>query len=451
VDTVIEHKAQLIETIALGAKPRKSWSIGTEHEEFLYCLKNMRRLPYKASKNCHTTISQLFDNLIQEGWKGVTENDQVIALTNGSGRITLEPGGQVELSGASFETLHAIKGELEDHLNQLKRVSKDMGIIIVPTGVDPYWSRNDIPWMPKERYTLMRQYMQTKGLHGLDMMKATCSVQVNLDFEEESDMVKKFRVGLALQPIIAALFANSPILNKHYTGFQSMRNFIWMNTDPDRCGLLPFVFEEGMGFERYVDYILDVPMYFVHREGRHINALGQSFRSFLKGKLPALPGVKPTLKDWENHLTTVFPEVRMKKYLEFRSVDAGKVTHNCALPALWVGLLYDQDNLDELHTLVQDWSEMERHELYASSCRHGLKTKIRNQTIGEFSKKLLNMARHGLDKRNHLNRQGQNETIHLDYLDQLLSKQQTQAQYYTALFNGELKRDTRKLLKTMAI
>ncbi|HMK66993.1 MAG TPA: glutamate--cysteine ligase, partial [Stellaceae bacterium] len=319
VGAVISDRRQLVEYIEAGSKPPERWRIGTEHEKFVFRLSDLRRVPYEGPGG----IRALLEGLRRFGWEPVLENGNPIALSNGSYSISLEPGGQFELSGAPLETLHQTCAEVNEHLDQVRTVCHELKLGMMGLGFDPKWGRADVPWMPKGRYAIMRRYMPTKGSLGLDMMLRTCTVQVNLDFASEADMVGKFRVGLALQPVAVALFANSPFVEGRPTGFVSFRSHVWTDTDPDRCGMLPFVFEKGFGFERYVDYMLDVPMYFVYRDGRYIDVAGQSFRDFLAGKLPGLPGERPRINDWSDHLTTAFPEVRMKRILEMRGADGG--------------------------------------------------------------------------------------------------------------------------------
>src|SRR5215813_11142922 len=325
--TPIENRRQLVEYFAAGNKPRADWRLGTEHEKFGFHKETLKPLAYDGPDG----IRAMLDGLTRFGWEPLVEGNNIIALTRGKANITLEPGGQFELSGAPLETLHETAEENAQHIEEVN-------------------------WMPKGRYRIMRDYMPRKGKLGLDMMLRTCTVQTNLDFGSEADMVKKFRVSLALQPVATALFANSPFKEGKPAGYKSYRSHIWTDTDPDRCGMLPFVFEEGFGFERYADYMLGVPMYFVYRDGKYIDASGQSFRDFLKGRLPARPGELPTLNDWADHVTTAFPEVRLKRYLEMRGADSGPLPALTALPAFWVGLLYDQTALDAAWDLVKDWT-----------------------------------------------------------------------------------------------
>ncbi|HTC18708.1 MAG TPA: glutamate--cysteine ligase, partial [Stellaceae bacterium] len=349
----ITDKRQLIDFLASGAKPPEDWRIGTEHEKFVFRRTDLKRAPYDGRDG----ILALLEGLMRFGWELVHDADKVVGLAHDDAGISLEPGGQFELSGAPLKNLHETCAELHLHLRQVREVAEELDLGMLGMGFDPLSKREAVPWMPKRRYAIMRDYMPKKGKLGLDMMLRTCTVQVNLDFASEADMVAKFRVGLALQPIATALFAASPFTEGKPNGFLSYRSQVWTDTDPDRCGILPFVFEKGMGFERYVDYMLDVPMYFVYRDGRYTDVAGQSFRDFLKGKLPGMPGATPVMSDWSDHLTTVFPEVRLKKFLEMRGADGGPWRRLCALPAFWTGLLYDRAALDQAEQLISSWTQ----------------------------------------------------------------------------------------------
>jgi glutamate--cysteine ligase len=351
------------------------------------------------------------------GWKPVLEKGNVIALSNDARcSITLEPGGQFELSGAPLETIHQTCAEVHEHLRQVREVCDELGLGMIGLGFDPTSRREDVSWMPKGRYRIMGSYMPKRGNLGLDMMLRTCTVQANLDYETEADMVKKFRTSLALQPVAVALFANSPFIEGKTTEYQSYRSLVWTDTDPDRCGTLPFVFQDGFGFERYVDYMLEVPMYFVYRDGNYIDASGQSFRDFMEGRLPAYPGELPVLSDWVDHVTTAFPEVRLKSYLEMRGADGGPWRRLCALPALWVGLLYDSVALDAAADLVADWTEEEREAMRRDVPRLGLDTPHRSRTLREIALEMLDMAREGLHRRARRDACGEDETHFLDAL-----------------------------------
>ncbi|MSP51897.1 MAG: glutamate--cysteine ligase [Alphaproteobacteria bacterium] len=392
----ITNYTQLVEYIADGGKSPADWRIGTEHEKFGFRLADHKPLDYEGANG----IRAIFARLVSDyGWEPVLENGNPIALTQNGQSVTLEPGGQFELSGAPLKTVHETCAEVTRHLEQLRRIGRDLGIAFMGQGFAPDWKRSEMPMMPKGRYGIMRAYMPKRGKLGLDMMFRTCTVQVNLDFANESDMVKKFRVGLALQPIATALFANSPFTEGKPNGFLSLRSHIWTDTDPDRTGLAPFVFEPGMSFARYVDYALDTPMYFVYRDGHYVDASGQSFRDFLAGKLPALPGEIPTFRDWQDHLTTLFPEVRLKTYLEMRGADGGPWARICALPALWVGLLYDTVALDAAWDLAKTWTIADMMKMRREGPKRGLNAKIRNRTVGAVARDVLAIAEAGLRRR----------------------------------------------------
>ncbi|MEK9722950.1 MAG: glutamate--cysteine ligase [Rhodospirillaceae bacterium] len=412
----IESKDELTAYIAKGCKPPEAWKIGTEHEKFPYRLDDLRPLPYEGEAG----IRAVLKGFEQFGWEPVMEGGNPIAMTKpGGGAISLEPAGQLELSGAPLETIHETCGEVTGHLQQCRAIAGDLGIGFLGLGFHPKWPNDYMPWMPKGRYRIMREYMPKVGGHGLEMMKSSCTVQVNLDFENEADMVKKFRVALALQPIATALFANSPFKEEKPTGYLAYRSYVWTDVDAARSGMLPFVFEDGFGFDRYVDYVLDVPMYFVYRNGQYIDASGQSFRDFMAGKLPALPGERPTIKDWEDHMSTAFPEVRLKTFLEMRGADGGPWARLCALPALWVGLLYDAQALDEAWQLVKDWTDDERQTLRDAVPKTALHTPFRNRTVNEIAYDVLCIARGGLQRRDRRDSVGLDETHFLRPLFQI--------------------------------
>ena len=408
----VHSRTQLIESVEQGNKPAADWRIGTEHEKFAFKWKDYRRLPYDGECG----IRALLEGLQRFGWAPLREKDTLIGLKRGDASVSLEPGGQLELAGAPLENIHQTCDEVHIHLAEAEAVTKEMGAGLIGLGFDPKWQRADVPWMPKGRYRIMRDYMPKKGSLGLDMMLRTCTVQVNLDYASEADMVKKFRVGLALQPVATALFANSPFTEGRPNGFKSWRAQIWTDTDPDRTGMLPFVFEDGFGFERWVDYILDVPMYFVYRDGRYLDASGQSFRDFMDGRLPALPGETPTLSDWADHMTTAFPEVRVKTFLEMRGADGGPWKSLCGLPAFWVGLLYDGTALDAAWDLVRDWSAEEREALRLNVARDGFQAPFRGATVSELALRVLEIAQAGLSARRALDKAGNDETGFLQAL-----------------------------------
>lgn len=433
VEQAISGKHTLVEYLESGCKPASEWKLGTEHEKFGFTRDDLRPLRYGGPRG----IAAILEGLRQFGWQAVHESGKLIALTMADGcSVTLEPGGQLELSGALRDNLHETCREVAEHLEQVKSVSEPLGVGFLGMGFQPRWSRDDIPWMPKARYKIMSAYMPKVGRLGLDMMKRTCTVQVNLDFSSEADMVKKLRVSLALQPVATALFANSPFVDGKRTGFQSYRSHIWSNTDPDRTGMLPFVFEAGMGFERYVDYMLDVPMYFVNRDGRYLDASGLSFRDFLDGRLSILPGERPTIRDWEDHLTTAFPEVRLKRYLEMRGADGGPWRRLCALPALWAGIFYHAESLDAAWDIVKDWSAEERQKLHAEVPRNALFASIRGRTVQEIAKQMLQLAHLGLNARGRLNAAGDNETGFLGPLEAIVESGITPAERKIRLFDN---------------
>ena len=409
----IADKRQLVAFHEAGNKPPADWRVGTEHEKFVFRRADLKRAPYDGPNG----IRALLQGMMRFGWKPVLEKGNVIALSNDARcSITLEPGGQFELSGAPLETIHQTCGEVHEHLRQVREVCDELGLGMIGLGFDPTSRRDEVPWMPKGRYRIMRDYMPKKGRLGLDMMLRTCTVQANLDYESEADMVTKFRVGLALQPVAVALFANSPFVEGRPVGYHSYRSLVWTDTDPDRCGTLPFVFEDGFGFERYVDYMLDVPMYFVYRDGTYIDASGQSFRDFMAGRLPALPGELPRLGDWADHLTTAFPEVRLKTFLEMRGADGGPWRRLCALPALWVGLLYDRGALAAAADLVADWTADEREAMRRDVPLRGLDAPHRSRSLRDIALEMLDIARDGLVRRARRDAAGDDETIFLDPL-----------------------------------
>jgi glutamate--cysteine ligase len=408
----ITDRHQLVAFLESGSKPRADWRVGTEHEKFAFRWRDLAPLSYDGPDG----IAALLEGLSRFGWERVREGDRLIALQKGLASVTLEPGGQVELSGEPLATIHETCAEVNEHLRQTKIVGEELGIGLIGLGFQPLVRREDAPWMPKGRYQIMRNYMPKRGSLGLDMMLRTCTVQANLDFASEADMVRKFRVSLALQPIATALFANSPFTEGKPNGYQSYRAHIWTDTDPDRTGDLPFVFEDGFGFERYVDYALDVPMYFVYRDGVYHDVAGHSFRDFLAGKLKGFEGQLPTMTDWADHLTTLFPEVRLKRYLEMRGADGGPWDRLCALPAFWVGLLYDDQALDAAWELVKHWSSEARARLKADVAKNGLRAAIDGKSVQAIAGDVLALAQGGLQRRACRNRAGIDESGFLEPL-----------------------------------
>jgi glutamate--cysteine ligase len=435
---LIESRADLLSVFEGGEKPRENWRIGTEHEKFVYRMSDHRAPSYDEPGG----IRDLLQGLTEYGWRPVEEGGHVIALTGPDGTISLEPAGQFELSGAALRNLHQTCSEAARHLDQCKSVGERLGLGFLGTGMWPDKTRAELPIMPKGRYAVMLNYMPKVGSLGLDMMLRTCTIQVNLDYSSEADMVKKFRVGLALQPVATALFANSPFTEGRPNGYKSFRSHIWEDTDPDRTGMLPFVFDEGFGYERYCDYALDVPMYFVYREGKYIDVAGESFRDFLEGKLPQVPGEKPHLTDWTDHLSTAFPEVRLKSFLEMRGADGGRWSRICGLPALWVGLLYDGRALDEAWEMVKHWSIEQREKLRHDVPRLALDAVTPDgESMRDFAGRVLDVSAGGLTRRAQLNSAGDNEGGFLDPLRDVVATGMTPADRLLDRYNGAWKGD----------
>ncbi|MPS70342.1 MAG: glutamate--cysteine ligase [Novosphingobium sp.] len=446
-DPVIESLDQLAAPMAAGEKPRDAWRIGTEHEKFVYDTGDHHAPSYAETGG----IRDLLMALTEFGWEPIIEGGNVIAMKGSDGTVSLEPAGQLELSGAPLENLHQTCAETGRHLAQVKTIGDRIGKAFLGLGMWPDKTRAELPIMPKGRYDIMLRHMPRVGSMGLDMMLRTCTIQVNLDYSSEADMVKKFRTSLALQPLATALFAASPFTEGKPNGFLSYRSHIWSDTDPARTGMLPFVFEDGFGYERYVDYMLDVPMYFVFRDGKYIDAAGHSFRDFLKGKLSVLPGERPRISDWTDHLSTAFPEVRLKSFLEMRGADGGPWGRICALPAFWVGLLYDQAALDAAWDLVKDWDMEGRERLRNSVPKLGLDAPLPQSfrggggTLRDIAGEVLNISRSGLASRNRLNAGGDNETGYLEPLAEIVATGKVPAQRLLDLYNGEWGGDLSKV------
>ncbi|MEZ5900275.1 MAG: glutamate--cysteine ligase [Hyphomicrobium sp.] len=438
----IESRADLVAWIAAGEKPKADWRIGTEHEKFVFRTISLEPVPYDGPRGIRALMEQLVGRY---GWVPIMEGDNIIALKRPEGplggNISLEPGGQFELSGAPLQTLHETATETARHLYEVLDVGEDLAIGFLGVGFSPKWTLAETPHMPKQRYAVMTRYMPQVGSRGLDMMYRTATVQVNLDFANEADMVKKLRVSLALQPIATALFASSPFTEGQPNGFQSMRSEVWRDTDKRRTGMLPFVFEDGMGYERYVEYALDVPMYFVYRAGKYIDVAGSSFRDFLAGKLKGLEGEYPTIDDWSDHLTTLFPEVRLKRFLEMRGADGGRWSLITALPAFWTGLLYDEAALDAAWQLVKNWTAEDREALRNHVPKTGLKTPFLGTIVNEIAREAVGIARLGLKNRARINAKSQDETIYLAPLEAIVGRGRTVADELLERFNGRWHRD----------
>ncbi len=440
----IERIEQLAEYMASGCKPRDAWRIGTEHEKFGYCKDSLKPLPYDGPRSIRAMLEGLRDAF---GWNPVLEGGNIIGLEKDGANVSLEPGGQLELSGAMLETIHQTCDEVNQHLKEVQTVADRIGAGFIGLGAAPIWRHEDMPMMPKGRYRLMTDYMGRVGTHGTQMMYRTCTVQVNLDFSSEADMVQKLRVALALQPVATALFANSPFFEGKPNGHKSWRSRIWRDLDADRTGMLPFAFEDGFGFERYVDYVLDVPMYFVYRDGKYIDALGQSFRDFLKGQLPALPGEIPTLSDWADHMTTVFPEARVKKFIEMRGADGGPWRRLCALPALWVGLLYDQTALDAAWDLARGWDAETREALRVAASVDGLQAETHGVNMHDLAREVVAIAESGLKSRARPGAGGllPDETHFLNALTETVETGQTPADELLARYHGDWQGDLTRI------
>ncbi|RKF12987.1 glutamate--cysteine ligase [Roseovarius spongiae] len=432
----IESHDQLAQYLADGCKPVEAWRIGTEHEKFGYCKDTHEPIPYAGERSVLAVLEGLRD---VHGWAPLTEDGNLIGLEKDGANVSLEPGGQLELSGAPLETIHETCDEVNAHLREVKDVADKVGVGFIGLGAAPEWSHEDMPLMPKGRYKLMDAYMGKVGTMGRVMMRRTCTVQVNLDFASEADMVQKFRVALALQPVATALFANSPFFEGKPNGHKSWRSRVWRDLDPDRTGMLPFVFEDGMGFERYVDYALDVPMYFVYRDGVYIDALGMSFRDFLRGELPALPGEEPTLSDWADHLTTIFPEARIKKFMEMRGADGGPWRRLCALPAFWTGLLYDQSSLDAAWDVAKGWSTEQREALRVAASESALDARVDGIDMHDLAREVLDIAEAGLKARARPGAGGliPDETHFLNALRESVDTGQTPADELLSRYHGE--------------
>jgi len=447
----IESNDDLVRWIAEGEKPKERWLIGTEHEKFVFDKATLKPVPYDGPKGIRALMDQM---IARYRWEAIEEGGQIIALKRPRGvmqeTISLEPGGQFELSGAPLRTLHETSEETGEHLTECLAIGQDLGLGFLGVGFSPTWRLDEMPTMPKARYAVMRRYMPTVGANGLDMMYRTCTIQVNLDFASEADMVQKLRVSLALQPLATALFAASPFREGQATGFKSQRSEVWRDTDRRRTGMLPFAFEPGMGYQRYVDYALDVPMYFVYRDGRYIDAAGSSFRDFLEGRLAQLPGERATIDDWADHLTTLFPEVRLKRFLEMRGADSGPFERIVGLPAFWVGLLYDQTALDAAWDLVKDWSEAERQGLRDAVPRTALATPFRRGTLADVARDVMAICRAGLQSRAKRNGQGADETQFIAFAEEIARTGRTPADTLLTEFDGNWGGDIAKVYEDFA-
>jgi glutamate--cysteine ligase len=432
--TPIESRDELVAWFEKGNKPKSRFRIGTEHEKFAFWTGRRLPVPYEGQRSIRALLVGMQHLL---GWEPIMDGPNIIGLADvtGGGAISLEPGGQFELSGAPVENIHQTGAELMAHLAQLREIAKPLGIGFLGLGMSPKWTLAETPVMPKSRYKIMTAYMPKVGTRGLDMMYRTCTVQTNLDFSSEPDMVKKLRVSLALQPVSTALFANSPFTEGKPNGMLSMRSEIWRDTDNNRAGMLPFAFEDGMGFERYVDYALDVPMYFVKRDD-YIDVSGLSFRDLLAGKLPGHPGLRATLSDWVNHVGTIFPEVRLKRFLEMRGADGGPWRRLPAHPAYWVGLLYDDAALDAAWDICRGWTAEERQTLRDDVPRLGFKATIRGRTVLDLARETIALAEGGLKRRQRLDKDGRDEGLYLEPLKEFVERGITPAEELLEKYHG---------------
>jgi len=440
----IERHEQLAGYLAEGCKPKEDWRIGTEHEKFGYCKDSLLPLPYEGDRSIKAMLEGLRDEF---NWSPVEEAGNIIGLEKDGANVSLEPGGQLELSGAPLETIHETCDEVNVHLKEVQTIADKIGAGFIGLGAAPEWTHDQMDMMPKGRYRLMTDYMGKVGTHGTQMMYRTCTVQVNLDFGSEADMVQKMRVALALQPVATALFANSPFFEGKKNGHKSWRSRIWRDLDQARTGMLPFVFEDGFGFERWVEYMLDVPMYFVYRDGNYINALGQSFRDFLKGELPALPGETPTLSDWADHLTTCFPEARLKKFIEMRGADGGPWRRICALPAYWVGLMYDQTALDAAWDVCKDWDAETREELRIAASVDGVSAKVNGISMLELARETVAISKAGLAARARKGAGGMipDETHFLNALEEVVETGMSPSCELSSKYNGDWNGDLKRI------
>ena len=444
----VEHTSEFAAYLEAGNKPETDWRIGTEHEKFGFRASSLNPLPYEGTSSVRAMLEGLATRF---NWTPIQEGGRIIGLKKDGASVSLEPGGQFELSGAPLRHIHETCNEVGSHLSEVRSVADELDIAFLGLGFSPLWSLDETPMMPKGRYKIMRDFMKRVGRLGHQMMFRSCTVQTNLDFSSEADMVKKFRVSLALQPVATALFANSPFAEGRLNGFLSYRSHVWTDTDPDRTGMLPFVFDDGFGFEQYVDYAMDVPMYFLRRGGTYHNVAGLSFRDFFNGKLPGFEGERPAMADFEDHLSTIFPEVRLKRFLEMRGADSGPWDSLCALPAFWVGLLYDQSALNDAWTMVSDWTAGEREAMRRTASVMGLEAPAPGgRTLQDVAKDVLALSRNGLKARGMLSVSGDDETGFLSQLDEIADSGITRAERLISSYHGEWGGDIAQAFRTSA-
>ena len=448
--TQISNKEQLIEWFKLGNKKKEDWKVGTEHEKFAYNFSEEKNLFLPTDYGSKNGIEKFLNEISRFGWEKIIEEDRVIGLKKDKQSITLEPGGQIELSGAPLNNIHSACKETNEHLKLVKEVGNKLNITLLGLGLRPSEKTENIPWMPKPRYEIMKKYMPKKGTNGLDMMLSTCTVQANLDYSDEKDMQLKTLLSTKLQPIVTALFANSPLSFGKPNGFLSKRRYIWMHTDPDRCGVLKVAFDEDFGFTKYIDYALSVPMYFVKRENKYIDCSGSSFRDFLRGELKELPEIKPTISDWEDHLSTIFTEVRLKQFIEVRGADAGNWRRTCALPAFWVGLLYDDIVLNKALSLCKNWDLQMVEKLSFDVAKYGLNATVGGNSVNEIAMELIRYAKQGLNSRNIKDSIGVNETQYLNVLEDIINSKKTPAEKLLDDYEESWAKDVTELIKDMS-
>ncbi|WOC15514.1 glutamate--cysteine ligase [Pseudochrobactrum sp. MP213Fo] len=436
-ETVISGIEELAEYLADGCKPKENWRIGTEHEKFPYYTQGNSPVPYEGTRGIRAILQAMQQRL---GWDPIIDEGNLIGLvsTQGQGAISLEPGGQFELSGAPLQTIHQTFAEASQHLADVHDISTPMGIRFLGMGGSPKWTLAETPVMPKSRYAIMTAYMPKVGKEGLDMMYRTSTIQVNLDFASETDMRHKMQVGMKLQSVATALFASSPFTEGKPNGLQSWRSDIWRDTDNNRAGVLPFVFSERFGFADYVDWALDVPMYFIMRDGHYVDCTHITFRQFMHGAMKDHPTAgQPNIGDWANHISTLFPEVRLKRFLEMRGADGGPLEHIAGLSAFWVGLLYDEEALNAALDLTKDWSFEAVAEMRNSVPKLGFKTPLGHGTVADIARQAVSIAQLGLKNRKQHNEKGQDETIHLAALEDILTSGQPLAETMLQRFNAE--------------
>jgi glutamate--cysteine ligase len=438
-ETPISSRDELIRWFEGGSKPQGPFLVGTEHEKIPFYRTDLRPVPYEGRAPDQGGVKALLDGMrAAQNWEAIEDGGALIGLfdSHGGGAISLEPGGQFELSGAPLDSVHQTKAELQAHFDALTPLSEELGLGFLDLGMSPLWTRGETPIMPKQRYDIMARYMPKVGGLGLDMMFRTSTVQTNIDFASEADMVAKMRLSVALQPMITALFANSPFTEGKPNGFQSMRSQIWTDTDAARTGMIPFVFEPDMGFARYVDYALDVPLYFVKRGDYYHDVAGASFRDLLEGRLPQLPGEYAALSDWANHLSTLFPEVRLKRYIEMRGADVGPRSHIYALAALCAGLFYDSEASAAAWDLVKDLTVADRQSFRDDAPRQGLLAKAAGRSLLDLAREVLPLARAGLTRRRRLDAAGLDEGQYLDVLEEIAATGENLAERRLAQFHG---------------